>query len=215
MGKRRQRGANFSTDVFEENGVRVLVLSREVLEKRAIRYYNNRYRKRPVYGWPKDRITVQYIRHALTNYPALVRGLTTAEFATLSETVFVAISKAYPWLAEECIRQHLYRGEQGRYGAVRVIKHGALLPKASEEPPPVYDDDEFHPEVNLSGALCSLASERVIYFPPFLHVEAIRERRFSGEPNMNDRWWEWEEELNLVSLDGRPNAFHHIHNFAD
>lgn len=66
------------------------------------------------------------------------------------------------------------------------------------------DDDElFDPK--FSSGLSSLASERMIFFPPFLPANEIKIRRFSG-PDPNDRWWEWEAELGLESLDGRPRG---------
>lgn len=41
-----------------------------------------------------------------------------------------------------------------------------------------------------------------LYLPPFLSRDEIKRRRFGSDPN--DNWWEWEEDLGLTSVIGRP-----------
>lgn len=202
---KRSHGANEPSQVFEKNGVRVVVLQRSVLEGRAIDRYRQFNKQQVPYAWDLNRIVVMYVRHQLTNYNDLTRDVDRECYLAASESVFDAIGCAYPWLAEECLKQHLYRAENGRYGAVRVVKHAAILPHNPWDDRVTDLDEDDAEHVSQRGALSSLASARLIFFPPFLKPWEIQSRRFGGQLDMNDRWWEWEAELGIHSYEGRPH----------
>jgi hypothetical protein len=66
----------------------------------------------------EQRITVNYIRHQLTQYDEHCRRLVKlvgkeAGYRLLRSRVFVAIREAYPWLATECDRQEEERKADG------------------------------------------------------------------------------------------------------
>jgi hypothetical protein len=198
-------GANVPSQVFEKADVRVVVLPQSVVEERATSRYKQFGRGKRSYAWELNRIVVMYIRHSLTNYRDVIRDVDTAGYLAASEAVFDAIGCAYPWLAEECLKQHLYRAENGRYGTVRVIKHEAILPRTPYTDYAIDSEEDEGEYLSERGGLNSLASPRFIYFPPFLKPWQIEDRRFSGRLDMNDRWWEWEAELGLEAKEGRPN----------
>jgi hypothetical protein len=53
----------------------------------------------------------------------------------------------------------------------------------------------------------SLKLARLLYSPPFLKRDEIRQRRFGGGLDMNDRWWEWEEEKGIQSKEPERERF--------
>ena len=57
-------------------------------------------------------------------------------------------------------------------------------------------------------ALSALDQTRLLYLPPFLKPDEVAKRRFGENPS--DRWWEWEEELNMTSASGRPVDSDHL-----
>lgn len=59
----------------------------------------------------------------------------------------------------------------------------------------VMDDDEDGITGHATQSTLKLA--RLLYCPPFLKRDEIRQRRFGGQPDMNDRWWEWEKEKGI------------------
>jgi hypothetical protein len=88
--------------------ITVLMLEREEVTHRA----SDDYRQHHGRDVPDaiDRVTVNYIRHHLTEYEDALKGVrgkvgTDLAFLGISEKVFEAIEEAYPWLAEECHRQ--------------------------------------------------------------------------------------------------------------
>ncbi len=97
--------------------IRVPMLPRAELERRAVLY------RRQVAGEAEQgagglvRWQVRYLRQALRSYDALLDGLGAATGRAEAERllrhrVYRAIAQAYPWLAEECARR--LQGPGGR-----------------------------------------------------------------------------------------------------
>jgi len=110
----------------------VPVLDRDVLIREACEYYNARGDRRPARRWGDpgaeeewgeayvwrpaspgsdpwflNRIVVNYLRHRLTDYEAVLRRTVgkvgrRAAYAAIKGKVLGAIAGAYPWLAEAC-----------------------------------------------------------------------------------------------------------------
>lgn len=184
--------------------LKVIEIDRESLERRAVRDWE---KHNPKHTYEADQlyvICIGYIRHRLSNYDRLASGLYGEPIANLKQLVFTEIGKTYPWLADKCeavLAAHLTRPQ------VRIVKRPktltALLIEEHNEREhnsfkgQIPEDDTWRDEVNLHGALSSLASSRLMYLPPFLSREEIRQRRFGGQLYMNDNWWEWEQEKNV------------------
>jgi hypothetical protein len=161
---------------------------------------------------------VNYLRHA-TPYDELRKagrmglGLDVGYFFTLKK-VHDAIAEAYPWLARECELQFLQKRDK-----VRLVKQRERSPltalhveefNAREEATAAgetADAEDGGTGYGYDGALSSLDSSRLLYFPPFLKPEDVRTRRFGDHETMNDRWWEWERELKISRFTGRPYEY--------
>lgn len=117
------------------------------------------------------------------------------------------VAERHEWLAGECERYYNEKKNQKSNKPFKVIKvsltalHVEDFNATQEVRPevPLTEEEEVPLFFNL---LSSLDQERFLYLPPFLKPHQVRERRF-GE-NANDRWWEWEDELGLESVVGRP-----------
>lgn len=167
-----------------------------------------------------ERYCVNYLRHHHSDYDLerKKRGVWAekkAAYWDATEKVFHAIAEAYPWLAAECDRQLMAR-RLGR-GKARIIKQKEWLARQvrlfnTRQEGQLTSVQEAVADVpdgffGLNGGLCSLASERFLFLPPFLPREEIRWRRFGRDnPNMNDHWWEWEQELGLATVEGRSRV---------
>lgn len=92
-------------------------LDEEELTQMAKQNYNSLHNGRSAHGGDEAfiaRITVNYVRHCLTDYEATlcqIAGRTGSGEARLlvAELVFDAIADAYPWLGCECGRQYSNR----------------------------------------------------------------------------------------------------------
>jgi hypothetical protein len=190
-----------SRGVLNADGLRVTVIARHVLEHRAVRdwkKFNKGHQYEPA---QLETICLGYIRHRLTNYDRLSTALYGDAVVQLKRHLFAEIALAYPWLADKCqsTLEH-----QLRRDSIRVIKRPKTLTQLlvqehneKEEAQYRNDSDAWHDEVSLSGSLSSLASSRLLFLPPFLSRNEIRERRFGGQVWMNDNWWEWEQEKQI------------------
>lgn len=97
------------------------------------------------------------------------------------------------------------------------VTNARLIKPAQQSPVierTVYEDKgfsyEFEPEYEEPVSIESTLSRNpLIFYPPFLKRNEIRKRRFAemeykGEvfrtdDEMNDCWWEWEDELNITT----------------
>jgi hypothetical protein len=102
------------------------------VQARAIEDYNARQERRAEwYGYANDtmpanvhsdrdfleRITVNYIRHSLTEYDEHIESVASktginAAIEAIRARVYGAIAEAYPWLASECRRQQEQRSAE-------------------------------------------------------------------------------------------------------
>jgi hypothetical protein len=180
--------------------------------------------------WRGDGIAIEevcfrYVRHALTNYDLLLKnnsikgdgkGADNYIYMHILRQICNAINDTYLWLSKEAAK--FYRIRLKLKTGIRVIKKDTptlsqlqvaeFNEKEEERWKNIlqkFDEEEHAEEVNLTEALSSLASERLLYFPPFLKKEEIIKRRFESGDENNDRWWEWEEELKLKTYEGRPH----------
>ena len=184
--------------------VSVTGVERSILERRAVRDWK-KYNPSSQYEPEQlDTICLGYIRHRLTNYDRLATGLYGEAVRQLKTRLFRSIAAVYPWLAEKCettLAHQLTRPN------IRVVKRRTLTQLQIDEHNDRenarfyerLDGDDWKDEVNLDGALSSLASSRLLFSPPFLPRDEIRQRRFGGQTWMNDNWWEWEQEKALIA----------------
>lgn len=161
-----------------------------------------------------------YIRHELTPYDKLsrrsVKNLDNPEanFLYLCQKVCNAVIEVYPWLRKAATVFYKSKTRLNRRGKIRVIKRPQTLSQEQMDEYNAKEDEKWKGivaaleqeeqanedwEVSLTEALSSLASERLLFFPPFLKKEEIERRRFGSGLENNDRWWEWEKELGLKS----------------
>lgn len=159
-----------------------------------------------------------YVRHVLTNYDA-IRPRTNEHLPTVDSNYLYAVQQVcnaiidvYPWLRGEATKFYRIKAGFYRRTRVRVIKQPKTLTQTQLEEYNANEDEKWKGilaaleqeeianeeyEVNLTEALSSLASERLLFFPPFLKKDEIDRRRFGSGLNNNDRWWEWEKELGV------------------
>lgn len=151
----------------------------------------------------------EYIRHRQTTLDAVLARLYGAAYLVAIRQFCDAVAERYDWLRDECERYYKRKRDQKKFNTFRVIKRPKSLTSLQSEEfnadqvviseSPLTEEEEiplFFRQLN------SLDQERFLYLPPFLKPAQVRARRF-GE-NANDRWWEWEEELDLKSDAGRP-----------
>lgn len=168
------------------------------------------------------RACVNYLRHACSSYEGYLRAERRTRYSSqgsawlsVSEHILKEIAETYPWLSDECERQLAHR--RTVLSGTRVVKkaewRSLSIQHFNEQQSrqrdearriEVYTDDEE--TLDFFRSLTSLDAARFLYLPPFLKRDEVRRRRFGGEIGMNDRWWEWETELGLEALEGRPNA---------
>jgi hypothetical protein len=174
----------------------------------------------------KAKLCVTYLRHYHSPYESLLgsrkwKNHNHELYLTVFKRVMDAIAESNPWLRDECQNQFEEKSSAasftvGQHHRVRVIKGGGLLTSEQIEEMNARENAAFHlrdePESLDESleiplffeALSSLDQIRFLYLPPFLKREELVQRRFGENPS--DRWWEWEEELGLQSLEGRPDA---------
>jgi len=113
--------------------IRVALLDKSELQKKAIASYNRRQAERSEWGWRGNfeydpahpdsdpaflqRITVNYIRHHLTRYDTAIDAMVgkvgkQSGVDALREKVYSVIAATYPHLAVECARQLEYRKQE-------------------------------------------------------------------------------------------------------
>jgi hypothetical protein len=115
-----------------------------------------------------------------------------------------------------------------RWSGARTVPAIRLI-KPTEQSPVItrtaYEDKGFYQHEDLSiepedsmewfEIKSTIAPSVVMYYPPFLRRNEIRKRRFAemerdGEivrtgDEMNDRWWEWEDELEYQPVGHQSN----------
>lgn len=159
-----------------------------------------------------------YVRHQLTNYDVLVKQLVSEQerngdtYDYILQKICRAIAEAYPWLAGECEKYLKKKMGFFKHQQIRIIKRPQTLTELQIAEHNAREEEKWKGivaaleqeetaneeyEVSLTDALSSLASERLLYFPPFLKKDEIQRRRFGSGLANNDRWWEWEKELGL------------------
>ncbi len=169
-----------------------------------------------------------YVRHELTPYDKLSRRVVRsvdnpeANFLYLCQLVCNAIIEVYPWLRRAATAFYRGKAKMPRWNKIRVIKHPKTLSQEQLEEYNVREDEKWKGvlaaleqeemanedyEVNLTEALSSLASERLLFFPPFLKKDEIERRRFGSGLKNNDRWWEWEKEAGLSEKKSRVSPY--------
>lgn len=180
------------------------------------------------FSLPKELIGVKkacvdYLRHQCSPYENQLRaerktrhGSQVRAWLSVSEHILKEIAETYPWLADECEHQlnhrrliasrtRLVKKDEWKRQIVERFNQQHALPKTvtacAVQVEAYTDNDETE---DFFRSLNSLDAARFLYLPPFLKRGEVRRRRFGGDVNMNDRWWEWEEELGLKSALGRP-----------
>lgn len=180
----------------------------------------------------ENKVTIEmkcftYVRHELTPYDKLSRrtvkdkGNPDANFLYLCQKVCNAIIEVYPWLRTPATAFYKAKAKLHRRARITVIKRPKTLTQEQLEEHNAREEEKWQGilaaleqeeaasedyEIHLTEALTSLASERLLFFPPFLKKEDIARRRFGSGHNNNDRWWEWEKELGLRSTGDRSRS---------
>lgn len=197
---------------LDPSALQVPNFSRESLVQRALADWRDhhdaewRFSKRKT---SVERKCFDYIRHRQTSLDRAVARLYGAARLLAIRQFCDAVTERYDWLRDECERYYKRKADHPQYNTFRVVKRHATISSlqvadfnAAQEvraETPLTEEEEIPLFFNL---LNSLDQERFMYLPPFLKPHQVKERRF-GE-NANDRWWEWEEELGLESIAGRP-----------
>lgn len=208
----RSKGVNVPSAHIEEVSFKIPLMPREQLIVEARLHYDSHPNAR-LHGHAEtkerlERKCVNYLRHSHTNYDYLRIRAYGEHYFRLARCLFDAIIAVYPWLRTECEYQYSVKQRHKSHKTIKVL--GASL--SSQHVDDFNAAQNVAPEVPVTEEeevplffkqLSSLDQERFLYLPPFLKPDQIRERRF-GE-NASDRWWEWEEELNLTSSEGRPD----------
>lgn len=156
-------------------------------------------------------VCVQYARHALTNYDEIRSGYIGAAYITIACRIYQLIADTYPWLAIDCgIRIEEVKNLRVVKGRDRIARTKSLSASHLEE----MNEPEYQPSGFIGEddgtfpiPLTSLASDRLLYLPPFLKRTEIKQRRFGGGVDMNDQWWEWEQEKDINPPE-REQRFH-------
>jgi len=184
--------------------VEVVKLTQAELVKQAKAHWSDKPKARIEY------ICFTYVRHKLTNYDKIRKTLkkenvSSDRYLYIVQRICNAVAETYPQLARECDRYykeklgiHKFHGRK-----IRLIKQPNTLTQEQLEEYNAKEEEKWKGiiaaleqeeianedyEVNLTEALSSLASERLLYFPPFLKKDEIEKRRFGSGLNNNDRW---------------------------
>jgi hypothetical protein len=157
----------------------------------------------PSQGFTPFSVCTQYARHRLTNYDEVRIGIRGSAYISLVEKVYSAIAETYEWLAPDCeIQIRSVKNLRVVKGRTRIVKSKSLSALHVEEfnnPDSGYEPSGFIGEDDgtFAAPKTSLASDRLLYLPPFLKRDEIKKRRFGGQVWMNDNWWEWEQEKEM------------------
>jgi hypothetical protein len=169
--------------------------------------FRRKYRKTTA-----ERKCFDYLRHHQSDYKSLQRRTYGAAYLALIRAFADAVIEEYEWLRDECESYCKRKASLKQHNIFRIIKRPDSL--SAQQAADFNAKEEIKPEAPITEEeevprffeqLGSLDQSRFMYLPPFLRPEEVKARRFGENPN--DRWWEWEEELGLMSDLGRPKEF--------
>lgn len=200
------------SDTFDVCALQIPLFTRESLTQRAIADWKDHHSAEFRLSRLKtsvERKCFEYIRHRQTGLDRALARLYGAAYLLAVRQFCDAVTERYDWLRDECERYYKGKADQPRFNTFRIVKRPQTITSIQTEEfnehenqqpeTPLTEEEEVPLFFNL---LTSLDQERFLYLPPFLKPHQVKERRF-GE-NANDRWWEWEKELGLESVAGRP-----------